>query len=252
LAWIELHDTLGSHRKTYALAETLDIPQYAAVGLLCLLWTWALDNAQDGDLSEFPPHAIARACFWQKKPETLADSLIKCGWMDDNMHLHNWENYAGRLIDKRQEEKRRVAAYRTGKKPARNAYSTRTEHVQYASTVPNSTVPNSTVPNNGVINAREDHSSFISLEDAQALQAEIDTVRREALHCGLPVTDLAMDEALALKTAHGLDKLLEAMRKTGKQTKDKWTWAYVGGVLTGKGKPTQDTSNPFAAMLGKG
>ena len=70
---------------------------------------------------------------------------------------------------------------------------------------------------------------------------------REAIRCGLPVTDKGMDDALALKDTHGLDKLLEAMRKTGDQAKDKWRWVYVKGVLEGNGK--QDTSNPFAAML---
>jgi hypothetical protein len=262
LAWIELHDTLGSHRKTYALADALDIPQYAAVGILGLLWTWALNSAQDGDLSKFPPHAIARAAFWQKKPELLTEALIECGWLDADMRLHDWETYAGRLIDKREEEKRRVAAYRTGKKRVPYTYSTRTvqdqkhvsEPVQYASTVPNSTIPNSTVPlQEGKIDTRAGESDVFGLtqEEATRLRDDQESIFSEAKRCGLPTTQQGMDAAMALYDAHGLDKLLEAIRKTGEQPKEKWRWPYVRGILEGNGKPpAQGTSNPFAKMVG--
>lgn len=88
---------------------------------------------------------------------------------------------------------------------------------------------------------------FITQEEADTMQADIDTIRREAQRCGLPITDKGMDDALSLKDAHGMDKLLEAIRKTGEQTKDKWRWVYVKGVLEGNGKPS--SGNLFADML---
>lgn len=86
--------------------------------------------------------------------------------------------------------------------------------------------------------ATDEPPPFISQEEADALQADIDTIRREAQRCGLPITDKGMDDALSLKDAHGLDKLLEAINKAGEQPKDKWHWRYVAGIL--KDKPPVD------------
>ena len=48
LAWIELHQTLPQSGKLMRLKRELRIRTPQAVGHLCLLWLWALDNAPDG------------------------------------------------------------------------------------------------------------------------------------------------------------------------------------------------------------
>lgn len=111
IPWIQIYSNLPQHRKTSKLAEELKIssaivdPNTIAVGLLVGLWTWAIQNAYDGNLSECSPRTIANACQWKKKPETLVQALIKTGWLDDDMQLHDWEEYAVLLID--QEENRK-------------------------------------------------------------------------------------------------------------------------------------------------
>lgn len=240
MAWIELHDTLGSHRKTYALADALDIPQYSAVGLLCLLWTWALNNAQDGDLSKFPPHAIARACFWQKKPESLADALIKCGWMDDDKRLHDWVEYAGRFIDKREDTRQRVAAYRNRKKEGcnalRNADVTRavTHDVTQcnASTINNSTVHNSTVPKE-----EEDARAtpLLSEQDmdtyGQLYRDNISAIEDQAVSMGMGFHETDRRTAERFMADYSAEWVIEAMRRTALQAKDKRSWSYIEGIL---------------------
>ena len=47
MAWIESHQTLGTHRKLLALCQALHIEDTRAVGMLHYLWWWALDNAPD-------------------------------------------------------------------------------------------------------------------------------------------------------------------------------------------------------------
>ena len=121
MAWIEVHDTLREHHKTYALADGLNIPLYAAVGLVVSLWTWTLNNSENGDLSKYPPIAIARACFWDKKPEKLIDVLKSCGFLDENMQLHDWQDYAGRLLDKREANARRNREARQKERASRDA-----------------------------------------------------------------------------------------------------------------------------------
>lgn len=61
MAWIELHQSLPQHRKLLALRDALGLRTPAAIGHMCLLWLWALDNAPDGDLSALPAKQLARS-----------------------------------------------------------------------------------------------------------------------------------------------------------------------------------------------
>lgn len=121
MAWIEVHDTLREHHKTYALSDELNVPLYAAVGLVVSLWTWALNNSENGDLSKYPSNAIARACAWDKKPEKLIEVLKSSGFLDENMCLHDWQDYAGKLLDKREANARRNREARERASASRDA-----------------------------------------------------------------------------------------------------------------------------------
>jgi len=108
MAWIESHQTLRNHPKKDALSEALfggsvpdDVADYAAVGLLQHLWWWALDYAQDGDLSSFTDRQVAKACRWSGDPATLRDALQSSGFMTGERQLHDWYDYAGKLIERR-------------------------------------------------------------------------------------------------------------------------------------------------------
>lgn len=169
MAWIELHQSLPTHRKTKKLARLLGlkkcgIPQ--AVGHLCMLWLWMIDNAQDGDMSSLDTEDIAEAAGWDGKAEAFLDALRESGFVDGDF-VHDWDDYAGNLIAQRNARKdgnrERQKRYREkasrvtdasdiGK---RHALLTRdstvtsrvTETERNGTTVPNPTVPNPTVPN---------------------------------------------------------------------------------------------------------
>lgn len=124
MAWIESHQTLRNHPKKDALSEALfvgsvpdDVADYAAVGLLQHLWWWALDYAQDGDLSSFTDRQVAKACRWSGDPATLRDALQSSGFMTGERQLHDWHDYAGKLIERREKNRARMR-------------DTRSEHVQ--------------------------------------------------------------------------------------------------------------------------
>lgn len=157
MAWIEFHQTMPRGKKTLKLAELLKISRREAIGLMCDLWTWALDNAdKDGTLSAITPVQIADALgFGAKQAKRLVDALCEARYMDfdgDNYILHNWYDYAGKLLDRREADKRR-------KETAKNSYgipteiqrdfrSIPTETQQNASGNPCATVPYRTVPSN--------------------------------------------------------------------------------------------------------
>lgn len=102
MAWIEVHQTLPSHRKIKALKRELKIKTPQAVGHMVMLWLWAVDNAPDGDLSGIDPDDIAEAAEWPKDGKAFVDAMIRAGFLDEDMRLHDWGDFSGMLMEKRE------------------------------------------------------------------------------------------------------------------------------------------------------
>lgn len=160
MAWIELHQTLPTNKKILRLKSILKIDTPQAVGHLCMLWLWAIDNAQDGNLQNFLNEEIAEISGWRKNADAFVDALKTSGFVDDDMHIHDWDEYAGKLIEKRKSdaERKRTVRSNSSKKsgtsngcPAdvqrtSNGHPTeRPMDVAGNRTVPYRTVPNRTI-----------------------------------------------------------------------------------------------------------
>ena len=115
--WIQVYSNLHTHPKTGRLVDELGIksadadPEVIAVGLLVCLWSWACQNAHSGDLSDCSYRTIANAARWKKSPEKLVNALLACGFLDTDMKLHDWEEYAELFIN-REDYKREQAKIR--------------------------------------------------------------------------------------------------------------------------------------------
>ena len=111
VAWIQVHQTLKDHRKLFDAADELEISPPHMMGLLISFWLWALDNAPTGKLDGITHRMIARAAQYEGDAEKLAAALIRAGWLDENedgeLEIHDWYEYAGKLIDQRKAEKER-------------------------------------------------------------------------------------------------------------------------------------------------
>lgn len=108
MAWIESHQGIGRHPKTRKLARRLGISIPTVIGHLHLFWWWAMDYAPDGNVTKFEPDDLADAMEWDKEPEQLLDALIDVGFIDqedDGLLIHDWFDYAGRLLEKREQNK---------------------------------------------------------------------------------------------------------------------------------------------------
>lgn len=152
MAWIESHQEIGHHPKTGRLARALNITRPAAIGHLHLLWHWALDYAEDGDLSDFEAGEIAEAMMWGGEPSELLKALTAAGFMDrdaDTLQIHDWDDYAGRLIEQRMANAEKQRRYRERKRLDREGqYPTDLQDGNVSVTLPSrtrSTVPYSTV-----------------------------------------------------------------------------------------------------------
>lgn len=114
MAWIESHQELGAHPKLGRLARALGVSRPTALGHLHLLWYWALDYAPSGDISRYRASEIARAAEWEGKPGVFTKALRDAGFLDPGQVIHDWPDYAGKLIERRRADAARKRAERAG------------------------------------------------------------------------------------------------------------------------------------------
>jgi hypothetical protein len=126
MAWIESHQTLGQHPKTYELAERLHVPMPMAVGLVHYVWWWALEFAPNGHIKRAQIPTMAAHCFWKHTPWKFWGALIGAGFVDADVdhpgdgHIHDWTDYVGRLIQRREANRERMRLARGAQKGAQN------------------------------------------------------------------------------------------------------------------------------------
>lgn len=150
MAWIELHQSVWTHRKTLALADALDIEDTYAAAHMARFWSWAMDNARNGDITVMSRTIIAKAAGWSGDPSKFVEAVTCAGFLDrddQGLRIHNWADYTGRLMEARIKNKERQRRYRernenvTVMSPLRNG-----EGKRNVTGLPYPTVPNPTVP----------------------------------------------------------------------------------------------------------
>lgn len=217
MAWIESNQELARHPKVIKAARKLGTSIPTVVGHLHFLWWWCLEYANDGDLSKFDALDIAVAAGWEGDAGDFVTALVDCGPGDSmgflektelGLAIHDWMDYAGRLIEKRQANTKRMQSARakrvrstdeirathlrnTDETCATHVHNTeetcashvhntdeiRATHVQGLPypTVPNPTVPYITVPNLNIVvdvNPREGELESETSETDQEQEQE--------------------------------------------------------------------------------
>lgn len=115
MAWIESHQGTDRHPKTRKFCRRLGLSVPAAVGHLHMFWWWAMDFAADGDITKFEPEDIADAMEYDGDPQALIDALTDAGFIDQTEAgrvIHDWYDYAGKLIERRKNDAQRKAMSR--------------------------------------------------------------------------------------------------------------------------------------------
>ncbi|WP_246096633.1 DnaD domain-containing protein [Paenibacillus sinopodophylli] len=160
MAWIESHQELARHPKTKRLSRKLGVTVPTVVGHLHMLWWWAVDYAQDGNISDYDPEDIAEAIDWPTdKADNLLQALVDAGFVDKVercVTIHDWFDYAGRLVDNREKNKERKRKSRENIKKGKESHANVTSDTSvtlgdgsngHGATVPNQTLPYLTRPN---------------------------------------------------------------------------------------------------------
>lgn len=106
--WIEVHHELPKHKKTMRFKTALKVKTPQAVGHLVMLWLHCIENASDGDITDIPPDDLALFSGYAGKGQVFVDALLTSSYadrMDDGrIVLHDWNDYAGKLLEKRQKD----------------------------------------------------------------------------------------------------------------------------------------------------
>ena len=111
MAWIQSEQALRNHPKTIKAARLLNISKAEVIGYLHYLWWWAIDYAPDGDLSHYTRDDVETALEWPGQQGALYQALVDCGMGDKpgfiemvngKPVLHDWWQYGGKLVAKRQ------------------------------------------------------------------------------------------------------------------------------------------------------
>ena len=117
MAWIESHQSLGTHPKTKRLARILGINLPQAVGHVQYLWWWAADFAPNGCLNAYDAADVADACLWPGDPIVFVEALLCCGGVErrgfiekttEGWIIHDWNEYQGRIIAYRELNAKRM------------------------------------------------------------------------------------------------------------------------------------------------
>ncbi len=240
MAWIESHQALGRHPKTRKAARLAGVSVVTMVGHLHFLWWWSLDFAQDGDLARYDDDEIAEAAAWEGDPEGFVAALLAAGFIDEGRALHDWDDYAGKLVEQRRANADRQKRHRerhkdvTSQPPAEPV--TVTSPSRNGATVPNPTVPNRTEQD-------RTRAGGAAAPDARK--------RATRLPQDFPLTDerraLIRRERPDLDPEWFHDEFCSYWRGSG-QPKVDWDQTYRNGLLKAKGPPraVRDRADPTA------
>lgn len=119
MAWLQIDQTIRDHHKIIDAADELDTSAAHVTGCLVLLWLWAIDNAPDGCLAGISDAAIVRAAQWDGEKSRFIEALKDVGLLDqteDGLQIHDWQDRAGNLIDRRKADAERKRRERAEKK----------------------------------------------------------------------------------------------------------------------------------------
>lgn len=113
--YIKSFKELARHPKTRKTARALGIGIPQMIGHLHLLWYWADDYAQDGDLSRYEHEDVVEATMWEGDKD-IVEALVCGGWLDrdgdEGLHIHDWQDHAGALIEAREKNRLKQQRYR--------------------------------------------------------------------------------------------------------------------------------------------
>lgn len=89
-----------SKLKFKQLQRRLDLPLYAARGLLDTLWNFTANNCPHGDIGRFSDEEIAIGIDWRLDAAELVSTLVAVRWLDktETLLIHDWAEHCEHTV----------------------------------------------------------------------------------------------------------------------------------------------------------
>lgn len=101
--WFAVQTELLDSHKVRTAAKRLKCPKCLVVGILCTLWAWGMDNADEdgrlkGDTDRDDIASLFAPCAAEAglDPQKIADTMFECGLLDEDgseIFIHDWHEY---------------------------------------------------------------------------------------------------------------------------------------------------------------
>ena len=119
--WIQVSVELTRHPKTGRFARLLGVSQVEAVGHLVGLWTFTMEYAPAGFIGRWTDEEIADGALWEGDPQKFIEALEEVGFIyedeeSDELRVHDWEDYGGKILDKLEANRERQQRHREKRK----------------------------------------------------------------------------------------------------------------------------------------
>jgi hypothetical protein len=114
-----------------SLAEKLEIPLHAAVGIMEMLWHYSGEYTPKGDIGRLADGVIAKAVDWRGDTSKLISVLIQTGWLDVNeehrLVIHDWPQHCEQYVERKLERcgQKFLSVYKINNKQSKKATSQR-------------------------------------------------------------------------------------------------------------------------------
>lgn len=110
--YLPIEPALVDHPKTRSLAKIWGCHPYMVVGFLVKLWGYCLEFQEDGAVDGRPLDVLdelAAPCLGTSLGvlPTVREALLRSGFIDEDGRLHDWDEYAGALVERRRKDRRR-------------------------------------------------------------------------------------------------------------------------------------------------
>lgn len=108
MAWFEVHQEFYRHPKLDELARLSGLTHNTCVGVVVGLWTFCADFAKDGDLTGHTTNLSNRLHVPDPLKSKIVKCLVKSGWIDDDLRVHDWKKHGLRLLDQNKTRQRKL------------------------------------------------------------------------------------------------------------------------------------------------
>lgn len=122
MAWVTIHQSIDG-MKLRKLKRAGKWSKAECMGVLAVLWLWALDNcAEDGEIEDADREDLQDTLQGWVEPRhipAMVDALISTGWIDDRdgkLYVHDWDVWQKEWYSHQRESDRKSKQYRQWRK----------------------------------------------------------------------------------------------------------------------------------------